>query len=176
MCSQIRAGNSCHWVRSRKQFYGNFSSSHQDVELRKNSLNLSIFIVNNFYYVINCLINRFAIYRAKCLSIVTLKVLPTICFRYNSEDISSKFPIPKIKLNRIDMNASSIIKCSEDFEKMTGFHKSFCPFFWKRLHIHFNPSQNVSPILLLNGLVTVTNKGWIACKFFKKGNVRGYSL
>ena len=27
-----------------------------------------------------------------------------------------------------------------------------------------NNSQNVSPILLLNGLVTVTNKGLIACK------------
>ena len=32
------------------------------------SLNLSIFIVNNFYYVTNCLnINRITIYYAKCL-------------------------------------------------------------------------------------------------------------
>ena len=68
------------------------------------------------------------------------------------------------------------MKCVEDFEKMTGFYKSFCPFFSKSLHIRFNPSQNVSPILLLNGLVMVTNKGWIACKCFKKGNVRGCSL
>ena len=54
---------------------------------------------------------------------------------------------------------------------MTG-----CPFFSKSLHIHFNPSQNVSPFLLLNGLVMVTNEGSIACKCFKEGNVRGYSL
>ena len=36
-------------------------------------------------------------YRAKCLGIVTLRVLPTTCFPYNSEEISSKFPIPKMK-------------------------------------------------------------------------------
>ena len=34
---------------------------------------------------------------------------------------------------------------------MTDFYKSFCPFWSKGLHIHFSPSQNVSPILLLNG-------------------------
>ena len=73
-------------------------------------------------------------------------------------------------------SASSIIKCLNDFEKMAGFHKSFCPFFSKSLHIHFNPSQNVSPILVLNGVVMVTNEGSIACKCFKKGNVRGHSL
>ena len=54
---------------------------------------------------------------------------------------------------------------------MTGFYKSFCPFFAKSLHIHFNPSQNVSPVLLLNGLMIVTNEGSIAYKCFKKGNV-----
>ena len=59
---------------------------------------------------------------------------------------------------------------------MTGFYKSFVHFSRKYLHIHFNPSQNVSHILLLNGLVMVTNEGSIACKYFKKGNVRGYSL
>ena len=64
----------------------------------------------------------------------------------------------------------------EDFEKMTGFYKSFCLFFSKSLHIHSNHSQNVSPIVLLNGLVMVTNEGSIACKCFKKGNVWGYSL
>ena len=36
---------------------------------------------------------------------------------------------------------------------MTGIYKSFCPFFSTSLHIHFNPSQNVS-----------------------SQNVRGYSL
>ena len=53
-------------------------------------------------------------------------------------------------------SASSIIKCLRDFEKLTGFHEPFCPFFSKSLHIHFNPSQNVSPILVLNGVVMVT--------------------
>ena len=59
---------------------------------------------------------------------------------------------------------------------MTIFYKTFCPFFSKSLNIYFNPSQNFSPILLLNGLMMVTNEGLIACKCFKKGNVRGYSL
>ena len=58
---------------------------------------------------------------------------------------------------------------------MTGFNKSFRPFFSKSLHINFNPSQNVSPILLLNGLLMLTNEGSIACKCFKKGNITGYS-
>ena len=49
-------------------------------QIRLNFLNLSIFIVNEFFYVINCLkINRVTIFRAKCLRIVTLKVLLTIC-------------------------------------------------------------------------------------------------
>ena len=51
---------------------------------------------------------------------------------------------------------------------MTGFYKSFCPFFSKSLHIHFNPSQNAYPILLLNGLVMVINEGSVACKCLKK--------
>ena len=58
----------------------------------------------------------------------------------------------KLKQNRYEFpSASSIIKYVEDFEKMTDFYKSFCPFSSKGLHIHFSPSQNVSPILLLNG-------------------------
>ena len=35
--------------------------------------------------------------------------------------------------------------------------KPFCPSFSKSLHIHFNYSPNDSGILLLNGLVMVTN-------------------
>ena len=66
-----------------------------------------------------------------------------------------------------------MIKYLEDFKKMTGFCKSFCTFFAKSLYIYFNSSQNVSPILLLNGLVIVTNEGSTACKCHKKGNVRG---
>ena len=52
----------------------------------------------------------------------------------------------------------------KDFEKMTSFCKSFCPFFSNSLQIHFNPSQNVSPVLFLSGLVIVTNEGSIVCK------------
>ena len=56
------------------------------------------------------------------------------------------------------------------------FLQLFCPFFSKCLHIHFNPSKNVSPIVLLNGLVMVTNEGSNTCKCFKRGKVREYLL
>ena len=59
---------------------------------------------------------------------------------------------------------------------MTGFYKSFCSFFSKNVPIHFNPSHNISPISLLNGLMMVTNEGSIACNCFKKGCLREYSL
>ena len=59
--------------------------------------------INNFYCVINCSnMSRVKIFRAKCLGIVTLKVLPTSCSRYNSENKSSKFLFQKVKLNRIN--------------------------------------------------------------------------
>ena len=45
-----------------------------------------------------------SVYRAKYLGIVTLKVLPTTCFSYNSGEIRSKFLIPQIKLDRIAMS------------------------------------------------------------------------
>ena len=51
-------------------------------------------------------------------------------------------------------SANSIIKCLKDFETMTDI---FCPFFSESLHIHFNPPQNVYSMLLLNGLLMVTN-------------------
>ena len=52
---------------------------------------------------------------------------------------------------------------------MVGFKKSFffLPFILKSLHIHFNPSKNVSPFLLLNDLVMVTNEWLLACKCLK---------
>ena len=59
---------------------------------------------------------------------------------------------------------------------MTGFYKSFCQFFWENIHIYYNPSQNVSSILLLSVLVMLTNEGSFACKYFKIGNIRGYLL
>ena len=52
----------------------------------------------------------------------------------------------------------------------------FCLIISKSLHFHANPSPNVSPVLLLNGLVMVANEGSIACKCLKKGNLREYSL
>ena len=55
------------------------------------------------------------------------------------------------------LSASSIIKCLEDFDKITGFHEFFCPFFSKCLYIHFNSAENVFPILFLNDLVMDTN-------------------
>ena len=68
----------------------------------------------------NCLnINRVTISRVKCLDIVYLKVLPTTCLCYDSPEIKSKFLIPKMKLNRINMsfpmqvlseNVSSILR------------------------------------------------------------------
>ena len=83
------------------------------------------------------------------------KKFPASCSRYNSEEKSPKSPIPETKLSRI--NASFpvqflLTKCLKDFEKITGFGNSFCPFISKSLHIHFNPSQNGSPLLLVNGL------------------------
>ena len=69
-----------------------------------------------------------------------------------------------------------MIKCLDNFEKMTVFYKLLCPFFSKSLHIYFNPSQDVSPVLLLNGLMMVANEGSTACKCFKKGNVRGFRI
>ena len=68
------------------------------------SLNLSIFIVNNFNCAINCLnMNRVTICRAKCLGIVTLKVLWTSCSRFNSGEKSPKFMIPKKELLRVSL-------------------------------------------------------------------------
>ena len=64
------------------------------------------------------------------------------------------FLISKMRLNRIARyefpSARSIIKCLENFEKITGFYKSFCLCFSKSLYIYFNHSQNVSPVLRIN--------------------------
>ena len=68
---------------------------------------MNLFIVHNFYYVINYLNkNRITIYRAKRFGIVTLKVIATSCFRYYTEEESIKFLIPEMKLNRINTNFS----------------------------------------------------------------------
>ena len=59
---------------------------------------------------------------------------------------------------------------------MKDFFKPSGPFFSKSLHININPSQSVSPIVMLNGLMMVKNIGLIACKCFNKGNVRRSSI
>ena len=73
---------------------------------------------------------------SKSLGIGPLKVLTTSFFRYNS--------LKKMKLNRIDASflvQVLIIKLLENFQKMAGFLKSFCPSISKSLHIDFNASQ-----------------------------------
>ena len=64
---------------------------------------------------------RVTICRAKCLDIVTLKVLPTSCFCYNPEDKIRVFE-NEAKQNWYEFPCtSSLTKCLEDFEKMIGF-------------------------------------------------------
>ena len=65
------------------------------------SLCLCIFIVNNFYCVINCLtINRVKIHRAKCLDMVTFyrQVISVITLSKKKTKKPTELPIPKMKL------------------------------------------------------------------------------
>ena len=59
-----------------------------------------------FYIYVAVLVKRkkkkFEIYSAKSFGIVTLKVSLSSLFRYKAKEISIKFTIPKINLNRID--------------------------------------------------------------------------
>ena len=119
----------------------------------------------------NCLnINRNTIYRAKCLGIVTLKVLPTSCSHYNSEEKTLKFPISKMKLNRI--NASSLVQV---FNKMFGgflendrFLKIFLPIYLEKFTHSFQSSTKCLPPL--NGFAMVTDERSITFKCFKERN------
>ena len=68
--------------------------------------------------------NRVTICRPKCFDIVTLKILSTSCFRYNSEEKKHKIPESenKAKQNWYEFScASCLTKCLENFEKMAGF-------------------------------------------------------
>ena len=128
--------------------------------------NLSIFIVNNFYCVMNCLnINRVRFYRTKCIDIVTLKVLPTSCSRYK------KHKIPKSE-NEATKNIRVSLckfhnKIFRTYRENDKFFKILSYIHLEILHIHFNSSQNVSFISLLDSLVKVTNEWSIACKYFR---------
>ena len=46
--------------------------------------------------------DRVTIFTTKCIDMMTLKVLLTSCFCYNSEEKRTKFPNAKMKLNKID--------------------------------------------------------------------------
>ena len=99
----FRANLLFEWNLKNTSYCGQYSLLSRMLNLARIDINLSTFKVNNFYYVINYLnANRVTIYKAKCLGMVTLRVLPTTCFRYSSEEKSSKFPIPSVKLNWID--------------------------------------------------------------------------
>ena len=107
---------------------------------------------------------------ARCFDIVTLKVLPKSCFWYNLI-INLKNPDSEKegKQNQYEFsNTSFITKHLVDFEKMAVFCRSFCLYISKCLHIHASSSPNISPILLFNGFVMVTNQVSIACKCLKK--------
>ena len=57
---------------------------------------------------------------------------------------------------------------------LRGFRENdkFFIFISESLHINFNPSPNVSLILLYIGLVMVKNEGSIACNCFKLFQIR----
>ena len=78
------------------------------------------------------------IYRVKCLGIVTLKVLPTICFCYNWEKESTKFQIPRIKLNKG--------KCLENLEKGQVLKNLS-----RIAYVRFNISKNVIALCFGDG-------------------------
>ena len=112
------------------------------------SLNLSISRVNMPYCIINGLnINRVTIYRAKCLGTVTLRVLLTSRFRSNSEKKSTHSVLWRLSETE-SVRVSQYKVCNKAFrgfrENDHFFNKSFSPFISKKLHINFNPSQNVS--------------------------------
>ena len=55
------------------------------------------------------------IYIAKCLSIVTYNILPTICFFYNSMKKSTNILIPKMKLNPLSANFTKWLNTLKQF-------------------------------------------------------------
>ena len=104
------------------------------------------------------------------IDIVTLKALPTSCFRYKSEEKSTKFPNPKKKLKKTDtscplqVNDKNVQRIPRKLQVFINLlaHLSRKVFkFISILHKLFFFNS------LLNSLVIVTNEGSIACKCFK---------
>ena len=74
-----------------------------------------------------------------------------------------------MKLKRI--NTSFLVpvynKIFREHGRVVTFLKIFLFIYLVSLSIHINPSQNASTILFLNYLGIDTNKGSIACKYFR---------
>ena len=51
------------------------------------------------------------------------------------------------------------------------FLKIFMSIYLEKFDIYFHLSQSVSPALVLNDLVMIKIEGFIACKYFKRGNI-----
>ena len=73
---------------------------------------------------------------------------------YNWVEKSTKFPIPKMKLNKSNASIPVRVKCLENLEKGQVFKNLS-----RTAYVYFNPSKK----LLLNALAMVTNKALIVC-------------
>ena len=123
--------------------------------------------------------NHNTIFRAKRLGIVTLKFWDQVVPVITRTRKARNFRFYKWKLSRI--NASFLVQVKsnslEEFEKMTGSRKSYCPFISKSLHIHFNPSQNVSPSYCLMVWSWLQMKGQLLANVSNKeteGGIHSY--
>ena len=107
--------------------------------------------------------------RAKYFCIVTLKALPTSCSRYNSEEKGPKFPIPKTKRNRINASFSVkfFLKTFGGSRENDRFLKIFLSIYLETFTHSFQSFTKYFSLLLLNGLLIVTNKGSIDWKYFR---------
>ena len=120
--------------------------------------------------VINCPnMNCVTTCKVKYFCLVTLKVLPTNCSRYNSEEKGPKFSIPKTKQNRINASFSVkfFFKAFGGSRKNDKFLKIFLSIYLETFTHSFQSFTKCFTLLLLDGLLIFTNKGSIACKCFR---------
>ena len=104
---------------------------------------------NMYYYCLN--LNRVTIYRAKChdsdFKSFTNKFFPLWLGGKKCNTLDSE--------NEDKQNWTFLCKFRNKmfkrFREDGKFLKSFYSYISKHLHIHFNPSQNLSPFILLNG-------------------------
>ena len=96
---------------------------------------------------------------------MTLNVLLTICFRYNSEEKSTQNSENEARQNWYEFAwASLTIKCLEEIDKIATLLRIYL----ESLHINFHPSQNVSLTSLLESLAIVTNERSLNLRFIYK--------